>query len=187
MRSPHNYLNKLDFFLIWFKKISDGGYVFGKWLLVSLMFSIVVLVLIDISFRYIINMSLIWPQEITKWCLVWVGYIGAGVALRTESHVAMTMLTNWIGNRARFGVLLSGKFIMLFFVVFFTWYGYKQAIFNPAYSWAVHIRYTYVMLGMPLAGALMLIHLLYLITRDIYAWFYEPSSESKHFAGITNP
>ncbi len=159
------------------KVVSDGAFVFSKWLLIMLMFCIVTLVMIDILFRYVINVSLIWPQEITKWCLVWVGYIGAGAAVRLESNVAMTMFTNRLSERSRFWVLLCGKFIMLYFVVFFTGLGYQQALTNHAFSWAVHIPYTYVMLGMPLAGLLMLIHLFYLITKDFYALFYGSSSE----------
>jgi|GEM_PF-4107350 len=170
-----------------FKRVSDGAYVFGKWLLIFAMSSIVALVLIDILFRYVINMPLIWPQEITKWSLVWVGYIGAGVALRTERHVALTMVINRLGERAQAWVLLFGKLIILFFVSVFIWLGYQQAIVNPAFSWAVNIRYTYAMLGMPLAGLLMFMHLIYLITKDIYSLLYGRSPELQSFAENTNP
>jgi TRAP-type C4-dicarboxylate transport system permease small subunit len=139
------------------------------------MICIVCLVLLQVLLRYVFGMPLLWPEEITKWCLVWTGYIAAGVALRPNQHVSLTLFINKLSEPIRFWILFAGKAIILFFLVFFVRYGIQQAISNPSYSWAVQIRLIWVMLGMPLAGILMLVHIFYLIAEDLLALYSKKS------------
>ncbi|MCY4496806.1 MAG: TRAP transporter small permease subunit, partial [Rhodospirillaceae bacterium] len=63
------------------KLVSDGMYFFGKWLVILLMLNIATLVLVQVFCRYVIEYSLLWAEDITKWSLVWAGYFGAACAL----------------------------------------------------------------------------------------------------------
>ncbi len=155
------------------KLVSDGMYFLGKWLVILLMLNIATLVLVQVFCRYVIEYSLLWAEDITKWSLVWAGYFGAACALRTKEHVSLFMVVNRLSDRARFWVLFAGNVLILFFLVCFVVLGVQQAISNPGYSWAVNVRVMWAMFGMPIAGAFLLSHLLYLVLEDLVSKYCE--------------
>lgn len=150
---------------------SNWAYFLGKWILIVTMFTIVCLVLVQVLMRYVFNTGLLWPEEITKWCLVWVGYVGAGVALKDKGHVTLSLFVDRLSQGMRFWALHAGKWVVLLFLIAFTILGVQQALRNPAYSWAVNVRYLWVMLGLPLAGTLMITHIFYFIFEDLLSLF----------------
>ena len=44
--------------------------------------------------RYVMNDPILWQEEISAFCQVWMIYMGASVAFRTGSHVAIEMLVD---------------------------------------------------------------------------------------------
>ena len=83
------------------------------------------------------------------------------------------MVVNRLSDRARFWVLFAGNVLILFFLVCFVVLGVQQAISNPGYSWAVNVRVMWAMFGMPIAGAFLLSHLLYLVLEDLVSKYCE--------------
>ncbi len=148
------------------KSLSDLSFVIGKWILIIMMFSIFLGVFIQVFFRYVLNQPLLAPTELTTWFMVWAGYFGASVTLRTEEHISLQILIQKTQGRTRFSVKILSRLIVLFFVIFFTIFGFEQALTNKAFSWAVNMKVMYAMFGIPLAGLLMLTHMIYLILND---------------------
>jgi TRAP-type C4-dicarboxylate transport system permease small subunit len=153
--------------LTFFEKLSNTAFFIGKWILIFTMFFIFLGVFVQVFFRYVLNQPLLAPAELTAWCLVWIGYFGASVVLRREEHISVQLLVSLLSENLRFWIKLLVKFIVLFFVFFFTYYGIKMALSSTAFSWAVNLRVMWAMLGIPLAGSFMLVHMIYLILRDI--------------------
>ncbi len=83
------------------------------------------------------------------------------------------MVVNKFSDRTKFWVLFFGKLLILFFLVCFVVLGVQQAISNPGYSWAVNVRVMWAMFGMPVAGAFLLSHLIYLMLEDLVSKFCE--------------
>lgn len=149
------------------ERLSNIAYYLGRWILILTMLFIFLGVFVQVFFRYVLNQPLLAPAELTAWSLVWIGYFGASVVLRHEEHISVQMLISKLGGKSRFWFKLLVKFILLFFVLFFIIYGLKMALTSTAFSWAVNIRVMWAMLGIPLAGSFMLVHMLYLILKDI--------------------
>ncbi len=149
------------------ERISKICFFLGKWMLILCMGGIFLLIIIQVFFRYVLKYPLIWSEEPAKWLMVWAAYLGAGIALREGRHISLFLLVGRFSRTAQFWILLAGKGVVLFFLIFFTVFGYIQAVTNPAFSWAVQIRFMWPMLGIPLAGAFMLVHILLLIVMDI--------------------
>ena len=150
-----------------FERLSYFAFVIGKWLLICTMLSILVNVIVQVFFRYVLNQPLLGPAEITTWCLVWAGYIGASVALRHDQHISLSLFTSRMSSRTRFVVKLISRLIVLYFVVLFVYFGLTMAISSPAFSWAVGVKLMWAMLGIPVAGTMMVLHVVYLILKDI--------------------
>jgi TRAP-type C4-dicarboxylate transport system permease small subunit len=69
--------------------------------------------------RYILNDSLAWTEEIARYLLIGVTFIGAVMATRKQSHIAVEFMYRWIPRTGRriaqtvIDVLTTGFFIML--------------------------------------------------------------------------
>ena len=50
------------------------------------------LVFINVIARYLFNFSIIWAEEISQYLMIWIAYLGAGLALREGRHVALELL-----------------------------------------------------------------------------------------------
>ena len=150
-----------------FERLSNAAFVLGKWLLMFTMLLIFISVFVQVFFRYVLNQPLLGPAEITTWCLVWAGYLGAGVALRSDEHISLALITSRLNDKTQFIVKLMARFIVLYFLILFVYYGFVQALTSQAFSWAVEVKLMWAMLGIPVAGILMLAHIIYLIFKDI--------------------
>ncbi|HEY0856896.1 MAG TPA: TRAP transporter small permease [Albitalea sp.] len=60
-----------------------------------------VLVFVNVVTRYLFNHSIIWVEEVTQYEMIWIAYLGAGLALREGRHVAVDTLQDWIPERLR--------------------------------------------------------------------------------------
>ena len=92
--------------------------------------------------------------------------------------IEYSLFFDWFCDRARIWVLFAGKLLILFFLVCFVVLGVQQAISNPGFSWAVNVRVMWAMFGMPIAGAFLLSHLLYLMLEDLVSVFCEETGSS---------
>lgn len=69
--------------------------------------------------RYILNDSIAWTEEIARFLLIGVTFIGSIMATRKQSHIAVEFLYRWIPRAGRrvaqavIDVLTTGFFIML--------------------------------------------------------------------------
>src|SRR5512145_1734611 len=54
----------------------------NRWLVITLMAAMAVLVFANVVSRYLLNYSIIWGEELTRCMMVWVGFLGAGLVLR---------------------------------------------------------------------------------------------------------
>ena len=68
--------------------------------------------------RYVLKDPILWQEEISAFCQVWMIYMGASVAFRSGSHVAIEMVVDALPERAQrfFGYLID--LIVLFVLVF---------------------------------------------------------------------
>ena len=53
----------------------------NRWLLIIMAGVMVVLVFLNVVCRYIFNFSIIWAEEVSQYLMVWVAFLGAGLAL----------------------------------------------------------------------------------------------------------
>jgi len=59
----------------------------------------VTLVATQVFMRYVVGQSFAWVDEIARYLLVWIGFLGAVVAARSRSHICIEMLVNALPRR----------------------------------------------------------------------------------------
>lgn len=79
--------------------------------------------------RYIFSAAPFWPEEVSRFMMVYMAMIAAAVAFRNREHVGMQFVVNLLfpGRRKRWIVFITDIWTLVFFG-FVIFYGYKFAL-----------------------------------------------------------
>ena len=143
-------------------------------LVVAMMAVMVALVFANVVGRYLFNRSFIWAEELSQYLMVWVTFLGAGLALRQGRHVAVDLLQNALGERAARAMRATVAVATIGFLVVLTVLGFQLASFawqqeTPAMNISAGIPY----LAVPIGALLFLAHFI-LMFRDFVAGHFDP-------------
>jgi TRAP-type C4-dicarboxylate transport system permease small subunit len=64
------------------------------WLAFAVFWALALIVFLQFFTRYVLNDSLSWTEEIARYGLIWVTYIGAVMVTRRNNHIAVMLLPN---------------------------------------------------------------------------------------------
>lgn len=79
---------------------------------IAVMFAAVVLQVVS---RYVAKMPFPWVEELARYLMIWVGFLGCGIAARRGAHVSITFLADRFPPRvARYVSLLVNLCIVIF-------------------------------------------------------------------------
>jgi len=150
----------------WFVKLN-------QWVVIALMATMALLVFVNVVSRYVFNYSIIWVEELTQYQMIWIAYLGAGLALREGRHVAVDTLQDLLPARLRRFVRLAIWFAIAVFLVTLTILGFQIAAFTwnqetPVMNIPTGIPY----LAIPIGAAVFLVHAI-LFRRDFVARRFE--------------
>lgn len=80
-----------------------------------IMFAIMWLTFAMVFWRYVLNNSIIWAEEILRYIMIWGVLVGAGLTTREDQHVSMDILQ---GVLARWPKLRAAHYIITRVIVF---------------------------------------------------------------------
>lgn len=63
--------------------------------------------------RYVLNSSIYFSEELSRFCFVWAGFLGASLAMREGSHIGVTLLTERLAPARRRPVLAVARALTL--------------------------------------------------------------------------
>ena len=126
------------------------------------------LVFVNVVTRYVFNFSIIWAEEVSQYLMIWIAYLGAGLALREGRHVAVEMLQDRLpvalGRRLRMAV--GG--LALAFLGVVTVLGFQFAVFVWSQETPVlNISLGIPSLAIPLGAMLFALHLLFMFRNYV--------------------
>ncbi len=149
---------------------AEAAFVRGNEVVVVLMGAVmVVLVVANVFCRYVLGFSVIWAEEVSQYLMVWIAFLGAGLALRQGRHVAVEMLQDWLPTaprrNLRWGVLIAVfAFLVTTLVLGLDFAWFARGMETPVLNIPLALPY----LAVPIGALLAAIHLL-LIARDYAA------------------
>ena len=71
-----------------------------------LLAAVVVIVLIQVVTRYVLHIAVSWPEELARYILVWMMFLGAAVAEARHQQVSVDTLSSLSSPRVRLGMHL---------------------------------------------------------------------------------
>ena len=128
------------------------------WFLMGLTCLMLVIGFMQVVWRYVLEASLYWSEELLRYMYVWVIFLGTSVAIRSRLHVSIDAFVSLLKGRPRYVVktvirLFSVAFFALVVVigVQFTLHNLGQV--SPAVQLPMSVAYV----AMPLGGLFSLI------------------------------
>ena len=132
--------------------------------LVIAMIALVVLTLVTsagVFKRYVMKDPILWQEEISAFCQVWMVYMGASAAFRSGSHVAIEMLVDALPEKLQKFMGYVIDLIVLFVLVFLLVksQAYVAQVFGRSGrpTPILRIPYTYIYGVAPYGGGLMIV------------------------------
>ncbi len=146
-------------------------------IVIALMASMAVLVFANVVSRYLFNHSIIWVEELTQFQMIWVAYLGAGLALREGRHVAVDTLQDLLPSGVRralrnFVALLMAAFAVMLVVLGFQIASFTWSQETPVMGLPTGATY----LAVPLGAAAFALHL-FLFWRGVVEGQFETPAD----------
>ena len=95
---------------------------------ISCVLSIALIVSTSIFFRYVLNDSITWSEEIAKYLMVWMVFVGAPVAMVQSRHIAIEIFPNLFRARTRASIFLIFNLLIVMTMGFWTYRGFTYTV-----------------------------------------------------------
>lgn len=160
------------------KAFERGLLVANRGVIAGLLGLMAVLVVANVALRYLFGVSLSWVEELTRYMMIWTAWLGAGLAFRAGTHVAVEVFQDTLPEPRRrllrWGILM----VMAVFMAVVAWLGVRYAIFAwRQQSPVLGVPLGLVYLAVPVGALLALLHLL-LAAQRIVAGEAEPAADA---------
>jgi TRAP-type transport system small permease protein len=90
--------------------------------------TMVVLVFTNVVLRYLFNSGIATSEELSRWFLVWLTFLGAIVALRQHAHLGVDTLVRALPPRGKLVCFMLSYLLMLYVDALLTLGSWKQAV-----------------------------------------------------------
>jgi len=116
----------------------------ADWLLVGLFSLILAIILLAVFFRYVINHSLFWSDEVVRYLFVWFILLGAALTLRDRRHLRVEYFVEHFPPKVRraaecVSLLLIAVFSIFLSVTGMLWVKETQGTYTSALGLPLNI------------------------------------------------
>ncbi len=130
--------------------------------------SMAAIVALEVFCRYVLNHSLFWTEELARYILVWLTFLGATAAYRRKAHPGLDILTARMGPRLhRANTIFIHCICLCFFLVMIS-YGIDFSYFvRLQITPALYLPKWIIFAIIPVSGLLFVCHCLSFLFREI--------------------
>jgi TRAP-type C4-dicarboxylate transport system permease small subunit len=108
--------------------------------------------------RYVLNDSIGWTEEIARYLLIGVTFVGSIMAMRKGSHIAVEALLVFAPREVKHWILVVVDFVVAVFCGAMAWYGFELGNKAPGYMVSVDIPKAWMYWAVAAALAGMTVH-----------------------------
>lgn len=142
----------------------------AQWITIVAVAIMSLIVIIEVFNRNVLGFSYSWSEELTRYLLVWVTFIGGSVAFKNFQLVGFDMVVKVFKGKTREIIKLISQVIILIFLSIILYLGIKQS-FAPAVlnqiTPGLGIKMMWAYIAIPIGCFFMIIHSLPLLFMTI--------------------
>ena len=132
----------------------------NRWAVIAILAAMAVMVFANVALRFLTDHSIVWVEEVSRYLMIWLTFLGAGLVLRYGGHIGIDTLQNAFPRHAA-AVRVTIYALLLVFFAIMLWLGSRYAMLTWGQTTPVmQIPVGAVYLAMPIGFALMIVHLL---------------------------
>ncbi len=144
---------------LFFQNLSDGVNRKVEWLLFAMGISMTLIVVCQVFARYVLNHSLFWSEELARYLLVWLTFLGASTAYYRGMHPGVDVCYLRLSFRWQRATRISVHLVSL------ALFG-VMVIKGTAFAWFLRFQISpalalpkwVIMAIVPLAGGVLMVH-----------------------------
>jgi len=131
----------------------------NRWAVIAILASMALMVFANVALRFFTDHSILWVEEVSRYLMIWLTFLGSGIVLRYGAHIGIDTLQERFPRQAPFVRAIVFVLLLAFFVAM-VWLGLRYAILTWGQTTPVmQIPIGAVYLAMPVGFALMIVHL----------------------------
>ena len=139
----------------------------------ALVVALVTIMGVQVFFRYVLNDSLIWTEEVCRYILLWMTFLFAGIAFQRGEMVSLEIVVGRFPGRSRLLLVVPAYLASLGLLAGITWYGWKfanitsfQTVPAADFIWSsivgedreVNMSIFWIYISVPIGMSLMFVH-----------------------------
>ena len=146
------------------KKVKKHG--FWDYLIALILALLVIIMFTQVFFRYVLNHSLSWSEELTKYLFVWLVFLGGALCLRDKTHIGVDFFISLLPDFFKPGIRIFNYLLITIFSILVTILGFMWVIkvhgtYTPALGWPLNlVFYAAVAVGFLLTSIYAVRHLI---------------------------
>ena len=147
----------------WWKKLDDN---FEEYLVMFLMLVMIITAFAQVIFRFVIQMSLDWSEELARYAFLWCMFISAGMAVKHRRHIKVEFIMEMLPKKLRFGLEIISDLIWMAFCLLLVKDGIGLLEFvKTQVSPSMEVPFKYIYTSLPVGAALMFLRLVQQMVR----------------------
>jgi len=132
----------------------------NRWLVIVILAAMAMMVFANVALRFLTDESILWVEEVSRYLMIWLTFLGAGLVLRYGGHIGIDTLQDSLPRHAHIVRVVIFAFMLGFFG-FMVWIGTRYAMLTWGQTTPVmQIPVGVVYLAMPVGFGLLIVHLL---------------------------
>lgn len=141
------------------ERLSSACNRYAEWFLLLLGITMTATVILQVFSRYVLNHSLFWSEELARYLLVWLTFIGATVAYHRSMHPGVDVIFKRLERKNRQRIKRLVHLVSLIFFLVMIWYGCTFAYFirvqtSPALALPKWLIFSII----PISGVVFSLH-----------------------------
>lgn len=89
-------------------------------------FLIMAIICVQVFFRFVLNSALPWPEEASRFLMIWALFIGGAYAFMDNEHASITFLSKRFPLKLSIAVNVFNNLVIIFFLSVIIYGGHQQ-------------------------------------------------------------
>ncbi|PRO67286.1 TRAP transporter small permease [Alkalicoccus urumqiensis] len=136
----------------------------------------------NVVLRYGFSANVSWANELVRYLMIWIAFLGMGVCYRKGIHVGIDVLLDYVPKKAAKAIQLFVNVLSILFLAFLGWYGAQMVQFSMDSNQitpSLQIGIYWVYLVIPIGCLISIIHI---IGLSIRMWKQDETQEMNHMS-----
>src|SRR6056297_1477013 len=152
-----------------FLKILDDK--IEEWILIVTYTAMLFIASAQVFFRYVINMSISWSQDLLTYMLIWSVFIGISLAVKKRKHIKVELAFVILPKKAQFFLKIFSNIVFMIFCGIFSYFAlikiHSLIFINPQVSESTGLSMWMIQIAVPI-GFLLSIYRLIIDTKLLF-------------------